>query len=112
MAGLREIFAKNLRENRKKCGFSQAKLAEMADVSTHHVAMIELARNFPTSDLMERLAVALDIEIYELFVVSHSPEEELEGLRQTLITDVRQTVEEAVENAFAKRDKKPKQKSG
>jgi transcriptional regulator with XRE-family HTH domain len=106
MAGLREIFAKNLKESRKKCGFSQAKLAEIANVSTHHVAMIELARNFPTSELMERLADALDIEIYELFVVSHSPEEELERLRQTLITDVRQTVEEAVENALAKQDKK------
>jgi hypothetical protein len=70
--------------------------------------MIELARNFPTSEIIERLANALDIEIYELFVVSHSPEEELERLRQILITGARQTVEEAVENAFVKRDKKPK----
>jgi transcriptional regulator with XRE-family HTH domain len=102
MAGLREIFANNLKEKRKKCGFSQAKLAELANVSTHHVAMIELARNFPTSELIERLAGALGIEIYELFVVCHSPEGELERLRQTLIADIRQTIEEAVENAWTK----------
>jgi transcriptional regulator with XRE-family HTH domain len=106
MAGLREIFANNLKENRQKCGFSQAKLAELVDVSTHHIAMIELARNFPTSKLLERLADALDIEIYELFVVSYSPKEELKKLRQTLIADVRQTIEEAVENAFEKQNKK------
>jgi transcriptional regulator with XRE-family HTH domain len=108
MASLREIFAKNLKEHRHKCGFTQAKLAEMVDVSTHHVARIELARNFPTSELMARFASALDIEIYELFVVSHSPDEKLAWVRQTLVTDIRQTVEEAVENAFAKRDKKSK----
>jgi transcriptional regulator with XRE-family HTH domain len=108
MATLREIFAKNLREKRRDCGFSQAKLAEMADVSTHHIAMIELAHNFPTSELMERLAAALDIEIYELFVVAHSPKEELENLRQSLVVDIRQTIEKAVETAFIKRDKRPK----
>ncbi|AEF85109.1 DNA-binding protein [Treponema primitia ZAS-2] len=108
MARLREIFANNLKENRKKCGFSQEKLAEMAEVSTHYIAMIELARNFPTSEIIERLAAVLDIEIYELFVVSHSPKEELEKLRRTLVTEIRQMVEEAVETAFAKRDKKPK----
>jgi transcriptional regulator with XRE-family HTH domain len=108
MTRLREIFAKNLKENRKKCGFSQEKLAEKAEVSTHYIAMIELTRNFPTSDIIERLAAVLDIEIYELFVISHSPKEELEKLRRSLVTDLRQTVEDAVETAFAKQDKKSK----
>jgi transcriptional regulator with XRE-family HTH domain len=108
MAGLRDIFAKNLREKRQKCGFSQAKLAEKAGISTHYIAMIELSRNFPASKVMERLAAALGVEIYELFVASHSPEEELEKLRRTLVADIQKTVEKAVETAFAKREKKPK----
>ena len=106
MERLREIFAKNLKENRQKRGLSQEKLAELVNVSTHHIAMIELTRSFPASELMERLADALNIEIHELFVAAHSPAEELNLLRRTLVTDIRQTVEEAVENAFARREGK------
>jgi len=42
---LREIFSKNLRKNRRKCGFSQEKLAEKAGISTQYLAMMEIARN-------------------------------------------------------------------
>jgi len=50
---LRDIFAKNLRENRRKCGFSQEKLAEKAGVSTQYLAMMEIARKFPTAEVLE-----------------------------------------------------------
>jgi transcriptional regulator with XRE-family HTH domain len=108
MSNIREIFVKNLKENRKKCGLSQEKLAEKAEVSTHHIAMIELSRNFPTIDLIERLAKSLSIEVHRLFIDPDFLEDEPNCNRQALMVDIRQTVEEAVEDAFAKRDKKPK----
>ena len=37
MDNIRETFAKNLRENRRKNGLTQAQLAEKAEVSTHRV---------------------------------------------------------------------------
>jgi transcriptional regulator with XRE-family HTH domain len=100
MKRLGTIFSNNLREYRRKNGLTQEKLAEMVNVSTHHIGMLELTRNFPTFDLIERLAVALDIEIYELFVELHSPHEELDKLRQDIIREVKQTVAEAVKAAF------------
>ncbi|MDR0689793.1 MAG: helix-turn-helix domain-containing protein [Spirochaetaceae bacterium] len=108
MAGIREIFAQNLKENRKRCGLSQEKLAEKAGISTHYIAVIELAKNFPAADVIERLAGALDIEVNELFGVTSSPIEELERLHREIISDVRRTIEDSVESAFAKREKKPK----
>ena len=102
MARVREIFANNLRKNRNKCGLSQEKLAERAGISTHYVAMIELARNFPKSEIIECLANALNIEVHELFVVSHSPEDELAKLHRTISSDIKQTISEAIENAFKK----------
>ncbi|MDR2552156.1 MAG: helix-turn-helix domain-containing protein [Treponema sp.] len=104
MEGLREIFAHNLRKNRRKCGLSQEKLAELVEVSTHHIAMIETAKSFPAADLLERLADVLNIEIHELFLASHASESELERLRRTLVIDVRQTVDEAVGKAFEKQN--------
>ncbi|MDR2479389.1 MAG: helix-turn-helix domain-containing protein [Treponema sp.] len=103
MARLREVFIQNLKEKRKKCRLSQAKLAELVDVSTHHLAMIELSRNFPTIDLVERLATALGAEAYELFVDSASPPLTVEVNRQSFIDDMRQIIDDAVENAFVRR---------
>jgi len=101
LARLREIFVRNLKESRRKCGFSQEKLAEKAKISVHYLAMIELTHNFPTAEVIERLAGALNIEVYELFVISHSPKEELEKLRKEIISEIKQTIGENIEKALA-----------
>jgi transcriptional regulator with XRE-family HTH domain len=102
MAYVKELFAKNLKENRRKCGFSQEKLAEEAKISTHYIAMIEIARNFPKSEVIERLAVALGIEIHELFIDDHSPKVEIDKLHQAIIENIRETVAVSVNKAFDK----------
>ncbi|MDR2021364.1 MAG: helix-turn-helix transcriptional regulator [Treponema sp.] len=101
MACLREIFAYNLKEKRRKCGFTQAQLAEKVDVSTHHIGMLEIARNYPTLELVERLAGVLDVEIYELFVDPLSSREELKRLYQIVANDIERVVGEAVQKVFA-----------
>jgi transcriptional regulator with XRE-family HTH domain len=106
MTNIQEIFAHNLKEKRRNCGFSQAKLAEMVNVSTHHIAMMEIARNYPTLDLVERLAKALNIEIYELFINPLSPPEEMERLYQTVAKNIEQVVGAAIEKALAGKQKK------
>ena len=47
--------------------------------------MIEIARNFPTFDVLERLAAALDIKPNELFSVADSPEVAMEQLQQSIL---------------------------
>jgi len=108
MANLRETFAHNLKKKRRDCGFSQAKLAEMVNVSTHHIATIETARNYPTLDLVERMAKALNIEIYELFIDPLSPPAEMERLYQTVAKNIEQVVSEAIEKALAGKHKDKK----
>jgi DNA-binding XRE family transcriptional regulator len=73
---------------------TQEKPAEKIDVSTHHIGMIELTRNFPALDFVERIANAPDIEIYQLFMEPHSPNEELEQLRQEIRGDMKQPLDE------------------
>jgi transcriptional regulator with XRE-family HTH domain len=99
-ANLREILGKNLRENRRKCGFSQEKLAEMAGISTQYLAMIEISRKFPTAEVLERLAGAMGIKVYELFLIEHSPREELELLRKDIIDEMKHNFGEIVEQAL------------
>jgi len=100
MARLQDIFVNNLRKYRRESGFTQAQLAEKVNVSTHHIGMIELSRNYPTLELVERIANALEIEIYELFVDPLSPNTELERLRQEIKDDTSQLLDEFLEKAL------------
>ena len=99
---LREIFAKNLRENRRKSGFSQEKLAEKAGISTQYLAMMEIARKFPTSEVLDRIAASMNINVYELFLIDHSPREELELLRQDIISEMKKTFGDIIEQSLKK----------
>ncbi|MDR0320481.1 MAG: helix-turn-helix transcriptional regulator [Treponema sp.] len=96
MKRLGVIFIKNLKEYRKKCGFTQAQLAERVKVTPHYIGMLEMGRNFPATDLIERIAKALNIEMYELFVESISPARELEKLRQDIMEEIKKTITETV----------------
>ena len=103
MANLRDILANNLKEHRRKCGLSQAKLSEKANISTQYVAMIEVSRKFPTPEVLDRIARALAIETHELFLVKPSPESAMERLHHALVGNIERVVSEAVEKAIAEK---------
>ena len=106
MVRCQSVFVQNLRKHRRKCGLTQAQLAEKVNVSTHHIGMIELSRNNPTLDLVERIAEALNIKTYELFIDPLSPNEELERLRKEIIEDMKQLLDKTLEKALAFKCKK------
>ena len=108
MVNIREVFARNLRESRRKCGLTQANLAEKSNVSTHYVALIEMARNMPKLEVIERFAKVLNIEIFELFLEPHSKTPDINKMHQTIIEDIKDIVKEAVTEAFEKEKKKTK----
>jgi transcriptional regulator with XRE-family HTH domain len=89
MINIREILAGNIKEKRRKKGLTQEKLAEKAGMSLQYLAMLELAQKFPSGDMLERLANALEIETYELFAVAPSAHNELETLRNDIICEVK-----------------------
>jgi transcriptional regulator with XRE-family HTH domain len=105
MESIRDILAYNLKENRKKCGLSQAKLAEKANITTQYIAMIEVSRKFPTPEMLDRLATALEIETYQLFIVKPAPEDAMERLHDTLVNNIERVVAEAVEKSIAANSK-------
>jgi len=103
---IREVLAANLKENRRKLGLTQEKLAEMANVSIHYISMIETCNKYPKPEMLEHLAKILGIESYKLFNVEDDTNEPLERLRQSIVADMRQVVSEAVEKAIDSKCKK------
>ena len=56
-------FGKKIKELRDEKGYSQAKLAEIADISAAEVCRIEKGnRKNPSMELVKSLAIALDLD--------------------------------------------------
>jgi len=100
--GIRAILAENLKENRRKLGMTQEELAEKANVSTHYIAMIETCKKYPKPEMLEHIAQTLEIAPNKLFSVVSDPNEPLERLRQSIVADMKQIVNEAIEKACRK----------
>jgi transcriptional regulator with XRE-family HTH domain len=62
-----ELFIINLKDFRKSRKISQAKLAEICESSQAYIAEIEVGKKFPSPDMIEKIASALEIESYFLF---------------------------------------------
>jgi len=64
---IKETFIQNLRKYRKTRAISQMTLAEMCDTSTSYIGQIEIGNRFPSLELIEKIAFALEIKPYLLF---------------------------------------------
>ena len=63
----KELLGLKIKEIRKQKKLTQEKLAEMIDLDIGYISKLEVGRNFPTIGTLEKIADALDVEIYELF---------------------------------------------
>ena len=91
-AKLRHILATNIRNYRQLLGFSQAKLAEYANISPGYLAMIELEKSFPSDEVLERIANVLEIDPTELFSGTCYPIEEIRKFQKTVLDEIDKTV--------------------
>jgi len=57
-----------MKKYRKKRKLSQMKLAEMLDTSTSYIGGIEINKKVPSMEMVEKIAKALNIEPFRLFV--------------------------------------------
>ncbi len=64
---LREIVARNLRQIRHAKGLSQEELADRAGINRNYVGMLERSEHAATVDMLEQLALALDIDPAVIF---------------------------------------------
>ncbi len=57
-----------IREERKKKGLTQERFAEEVNLSVDYIGYIERGKQAPYLKTLERVAKALDVEVYELFL--------------------------------------------
>jgi transcriptional regulator with XRE-family HTH domain len=65
---LRAIFGKNIKNYRNRRNWSQADLAEYANISINFLGDIERGKKWPHPDTLIKLAYALEIKVFQLFM--------------------------------------------
>ncbi len=67
---IKQRFAENLKKFRKSRKLTQEKLAELVGVDFRYISFLENAKSFPSCDLIEKLALALNIDSSDFFKYS------------------------------------------
>ena len=94
---LRGIFGRNVKIYRNRRNWSQADLAESANISINFLGDIERGKKWPHPDTLSKLADALEIKVYELFMeedISISPENK--AIMSRFVKDVSLTINKSM----------------
>lgn len=76
MMNIKQLIGLRIKELRKSKHLSQEKPAEMLDISQNALSYIEMGENFFTSETLEKLATALDVQPNEIFSFQHLDKKE------------------------------------
>ena len=71
MRNTKYFLGSRIKELRKRANIKQAKLAELADTDSNHISKIECGRCFPSFELLDKIAIALNVPIVEFFYNEH-----------------------------------------
>jgi transcriptional regulator with XRE-family HTH domain len=96
MTDLRHLLASNMKFYRAKLGISQSKLAEKMDSATNYIAAIEAERRFPSIEILEKMAAALEIDTVELFSMEPLKTETINRFQQDILLNIEQFVSKFV----------------
>jgi len=88
MTDIRSLLSNNIKKRREFLGISQATLAEKVETSTHYISQIERKTKFPSVEMLERIAVALEFDTPELFSVAPFPQEAIKDFQDGVKADI------------------------
>jgi transcriptional regulator with XRE-family HTH domain len=93
MTDIRQLLAANMKTYRKRLGLSQTKLAEKIETASNYIAMIETGKRFPTPQMIERIALALEVDTPELFLSEIPESKPIQVIHEQILTDIDQILE-------------------
>jgi transcriptional regulator with XRE-family HTH domain len=96
---IKAVLGKNLKFLRFRRQFSQADLAERADISVTYLSNIERGLKFPKSETLSQLAEGLEVEVYELFKPEPVPDES-KNLINRFSEDITKNLNQTLEAVF------------
>ena len=71
MDNIKTLLGKRIKELRQKRRYTQEKLAEMANIEIPSLSNIENGKNYPNHETLYKLATALNVRPFELFIFEY-----------------------------------------
>jgi transcriptional regulator with XRE-family HTH domain len=96
---IKATLGKNIKFLRTRRGFTQAVLAEKADISIIFLSSVERGTKYPKPDVLARIAKALEVEVFELFKGDLVPSDSKELITR-LSGDITNKLNLALEDVF------------
>jgi transcriptional regulator with XRE-family HTH domain len=96
---IKAVLGKNIKSLRIQRGFTQAVLAEKADISIIFLSSIERGTKYPKPDILARIAKIFGVEVFELFKGDLVPSDSKEMMSQ-LSVDIAEKINTAVAEVF------------
>lgn len=86
---IRTLVGLRIKELRNKSDLTQAELAEIVGIDPKHQSCVENGRNFPSADLIEKYAEALNVDAPAILDIKHVKD------RKTLLKDINNAIKTA-----------------
>jgi transcriptional regulator with XRE-family HTH domain len=96
---IKNTLGKNIKVLRFRRQYSQADLAEKADISITFLSNIERGIKFPKPDILSKIAENLEVEVYELFMTDLVPKDQKKAMNN-LSEDLKGTIISALDGIF------------
>lgn len=87
MDNIKKRLGRLIQELRKSNKLTQEQLAEKIEIGTSNISYIETGKFYPTPDTLSKIAKALNVEIYELYMFEQL--KPIDELRTELIGAIR-----------------------
>ena len=95
MVKLRTILAGNIKAYRNEMRLSQLKLANLVNTAPNYIAMIDAGKRFPSDKMLEKIALALNREPWELFSITPMQKQ----WQETLLAEFAEFITEKLEKS-------------
>ena len=106
MTNIRSILAANLKQFRQARGWSQAFLAEKTETSTNYIGNLENSVKFPSSEMIQKLAYALDIDPTDLFFKEVDPISTMKKYQKAALEDIQALLDSLINQKIRQLEEK------
>ena len=94
MSELKKLLGKRIREIRVARNLTQEDLSELTDIGASSISKIESGHFHPTDENLERIAKALNVEPYKLYMFNH--QKDTKELLQDIQTMINKATNEEI----------------
>lgn len=98
MSELKKLLGKRIREIRIAKKLTQEELSELTDIGASSISKIESGHFHPTDENLERIAKALKVEPYRLYMFNH--QKDTKELLQDIQTMLNKATDEEIKLAY------------